>query len=275
MIELLQYQFMQNALIAGLLSAIACGVIGSFVVIKRMVSISGGIAHASFGGIGLGYLLGFNPVTGALAFSLGAAIIMGTVSRKTRLSSDTSIGVLWATGMALGVIFIGLAPGYAPDLFSYLFGNILTVPHSDILMMCVIDGIILLTVFMFYKEFSALSFDEEFTRIIGVPAFALYLLLLCLIALTIVVLIRAVGIVLVIALITIPAAIAYQYTRSLKKMMLAAVIIGVFFTTAGLWLSYLLDIASGATIIMIGALSLFISTGWLRLRKKNLPANES
>ncbi|MDD5605293.1 MAG: metal ABC transporter permease [Dehalococcoidales bacterium] len=266
MIELLQYQFMQHAIIAGLLSAIACGVIGSFVVVKRMVSISGGIAHASFGGIGLGYLLGFNPVTGALAFSLGAAVIMGTISKKTRLSADTSIGVLWATGMALGVIFISLAPGYAPDLFSYLFGNILTVPRSDIILMSILDGVILLVVFMFYKEFSALSFDEEFTHIIGVPTFALYLLLLCLIALTIVVLIRAVGIVLVIALITIPAAIAYQFTKRLKNMMLLAVILGIVFTTAGLWLSYQLDIASGATIIIVSASTLLISTLLLRIK---------
>ena len=266
MIELLQYQFMQHAIIAGLLSAIACGVIGSFVVVKRMVSISGGIAHASFGGIGLGYLLGFNPVTGALAFSLGAAVIMGTISKKTRLSADTSIGVLWATGMALGVIFISLAPGYAPDLFSYLFGNILTVPRSDIILMSILDGVILLVVFMFYKEFSALSFDEEFTHIIGVPTFVLYLLLLCLIALTIVVLIRAVGIVLVIALITIPAAIAYQFTKRLKNMMLLAVILGIIFTTAGLWLSYQLDIASGATIIIVSASTLLISTLLLRIK---------
>lgn len=268
MIELLQYQFIQNALIAGLLSSVACGVIGSFVVVKRMVSISGGIAHASFGGIGLGYLLGFNPVAGALAFSLGSALVMGTVSRKTRLSADTSIGVLWATGMAMGVIFIGLAPGYAPDLFSYLFGSILTVPRSDIILMGIIDGVILLVVFMFFKEFSALSFDEEFTRILGVPSFALYLVLLCLIALTVVVLIRAVGIVLVIALITIPAAIAYQFTRSLKKMMLAAVIMGMFFTTAGLLLSYQLDIASGATIILVGAVSLFVSTGYVKVKNR-------
>jgi len=275
MLEILQYQFMQNAIIAGLLSAIACGVIGSFVVVKRMVSISGGIAHASFGGIGLGYLMGFNPVAGALAFSLGSALIMGTVSRKTRLSADTSIGVLWATGMALGVIFIGLAPGYAPDLFSYLFGNILTVPRSDIILMSIIDGVILLIVFMFWKEFSAISFDEEFAHIIGVPTFSLYLLLLCLIALTIVVLIRAVGIVLVIALVTIPAAIAYQFTKSLKKMMIMAVILGAVFTIAGLWLSYVLDIASGATIIIVSAFTLLASTLGQRVKRKLTRQNSS
>jgi zinc transport system permease protein len=266
MIELLQFQFMQNALIAGLLAAISCGIIGCFVVIKRMVSISGGIAHASFGGIGLGYLLGINPVSGALVFSIGAALLMGTVTRRSRISEDTVIGVLWATGMAMGVIFIGLTPGYAPDLFSYLFGSILTVPRSDIVIMLVLDSVILLVVFLFYKEFRAISFDEEFSRVVGVPTFILYLVLLCLIALTVVVLIRVVGIVLVIALITIPAALAAQYTRNLKKMMLMAVIFGAVFTVAGLWLSYLLDLASGATIVMVAGLTLFASLALSRIR---------
>ncbi len=275
LIELLQYQFIQNAVLAGLLSAVACGVIGSFVVIKRMVSISGGIAHASFGGIGLGYLLGFNPITGAMTFALGSAVIMGTVSKKTKLSADTSIGVLWATGMALGVIFISLAPGYAPDLFSYLFGNILTVSRSDITMMFIVDIIILLTVFIFWKEFTAISFDEEFARISNVPTFSLYLLLLCLIALTIVILIRAVGIVLVIALVTIPAAVASQFTKSLKSMMILAVVLGAFFTLTGLWLSYELDIASGATIIIVSSVVLFISTALLKIRGKLQRSNAS
>ncbi len=268
MLELLQYQFIQNALAAGLLASIACGIIGSYVVVKRMVSISGGISHASFGGIGLGYLLGINPVTGALYFSLGSAVLMGAVTRKTRLSEDTSIGILWALGMSLGVIFIGLAPGYAPDLFSYLFGNILTVPRSDIIMMLVLNGIILVVVFLFFKEFSAISFDEEFSRVAGVAVFPVYLLLLCLVALTVVVLIRVVGIVLVIALITIPPATAKQFTHSLKKMMVASIILGAIYTTLGLWLSYLFDIASGATIILVSSLALFASIGWVSLVKK-------
>jgi zinc transport system permease protein len=259
---------MQNALASGLLAAVACGIIGSYVVVKRMVSISGGIAHASFGGIGLGYLLGFNPVTGALFFSLGAALLMGTATRRTRLSEDTVIGILWASGMALGVVFIGLAPGYAPDLFSYLFGSILTVPRSDLLIMLVLDGIILLVVLVFFKEFNAISFDEEFSRVLGVPTFALYLLMLCLIALTVVVLIRVVGIVLVIALLTVPAAIARQFTRSLKKMMLLAVTLGIVFTTGGLWLSYRLDLASGATIILLSGAGLVVSLAWINLKKR-------
>ncbi|TET67247.1 MAG: metal ABC transporter permease [Dehalococcoidia bacterium] len=268
MLEVLQYQFMQNALMAGLLAAVACGIVGVYVVVKKIVFISGGIAHASFGGIGLGYLLGINPVLGAMFFAVASALGIGLVTRRTRLPEDTAIGILWAMGMALGVIFIGLSPGYAPDLFSYLFGNILTVPVSDLILMLILDAVIIIIVFLFYKEFLFLSFDEEFSTVAGVPTERLYLLLLCLVALTVVVLIRVVGIILVIALLTIPAALARQFTHSLKKMMLLAVLAGAVFTFLGLWLSYLLDLASGATIILVSGTVLFISFGIAKLRRK-------
>lgn len=266
---ILQYEFMQNALIAGLLAAIACGVIGVYVVVKRVVFISGGIAHASFGGIGLGYLLGINPVLGAMLFAIASALGMGLMTKRTKLSEDTAIGILWAMGMALGIIFIGLAPGYAPDLFSYLFGGILTVPTFDLILMLVLDVVIVAIVLLFYKEFLLLSFDEEFSTVAGVPTQRLYLLLLCLIALTVVVLIRVVGIILVIALLTIPAALARQFTHSLQKMILLSILAGAVFTFSGLWLSYLLDLASGATIILVAGISLFISFGISRLRRGN------
>lgn len=159
MLEALQYDFVQNALLAGLLVSVACGIIGVYVVVNRIVFISGGIAHASFGGIGLGYLIGISPVTGALFFAVASALGMGVVVRKTRLAEDTAIGVLWSMGMALGIVFIKLAPGYAPDLFSYLFGSILTVPHSDLILMLVMDAIIVAIVIALYKEFLSLSFD--------------------------------------------------------------------------------------------------------------------
>ena len=251
MLELLQFDFIRNALIAGLLASIACGIIGVYVVVKKLVSMSGGIAHSAFGGIGLGYLLEINPVIGAVIFTVPAALIMGTLSRRTRLSEDTAIGILWAMGMALGIIFIGLAPGYAPDLFSYLFGNILTVSNSDLILMLVLDLAIVLIVISLYKEFLALSFDREFGRIVGIPVELLYLILLCLIGLTVVTLIRVVGIILVIALLTIPAALARQLTYNLKKMMLLAVLFSLVFTFGGLWLSYALNLASGATIILL------------------------
>lgn len=268
MLEVLQYEFMRNALLAGLLAAIACGIIGTYVIVKRMVFISGGIAHASFGGIGLGYLLGINPVLGALFFAIASALGMGLVTRRTKLPEDTAIGILWAMGMALGVIFIGLAPGYAPDLFSYLFGNILTVPLSDLVMMLILDVIIISVVFLLYKEFLALSFDEEFSTVVGMPTERLYLVLLGLIALTVVVLIRVVGIILVIALLTIPAAMARQYTHSMKKVMCLSILFGAVFAVSGLWLSYVVDLASGATIILVAGILFLGSWGLSELRKK-------
>jgi len=267
-LEALQYEFMQNALMAGFLAAVACGIVGVYVVVKKVVSVSGAIAHASFGGIGLGYLLGINPVLGAMFFTIASALGIGLVTRRTRLPEDTAIGILWAMGMALGIIFVGLAPGYAPDLFSYLFGNILTVPASDLILMLILDAIIIILVVLLYKEFLFLSFDEEFSTISGVPTEPLYLLLLCLVALTVVVLIRVVGIILVIALLTIPAALARQFTHSLKKMMLLAILAGVIFTFGGLWLSYELDLASGATIILVSGTVLFISFGINKLRSQ-------
>lgn len=268
MLEVLQYEFMQNALIAGLLAAIACGIVGAYVVVKRIIFISGGIAHASFGGIGLGYLIGINPVVGALVFSLASALGIGYITKRTRLPEDTAIGVLWAIGMALGIVFIGLAPGYAPDLFSYLFGNILTVPASDLLLMLILDVAIIGIVIAFYKEFLAISFDEEYGTVVGIPVEALYLLLLCMIALTVVVLLRIVGMILIIALLTIPAAMARQFTYDLRKMMILAIAFGVVLTFGGLWLSYLLDLASGATIVLLGGAALLSSFGVSKIRKR-------
>jgi zinc transport system permease protein len=270
MIEVLQYDFMRNALIAGILASIACGIVGVYVVTKKIVFISGGIAHASFGGIGLGYLVGISPVLGALLFALASALSMGTIVKKTRLPEDTAIGILWAMGMALGVVFIGLAPGYAPDLFSYLFGNILTVPLSDLVLMLVLDVVIVGVVIALYKELQALAFDEEYSTVIGIPVEALYLLLLCMIAFTVIVLLRVVGMILVIALLTIPAALAKKFTYDLRKMMVLSVIFGAVFTLGGLWLSYILDLASGATIILLSGIVLFVSYAFDKLRSKRV-----
>jgi len=266
--EVLQYEFMRNALLAGLLAAVACGIVGVYVAVKKIVFISGGIAHASFGGIGLGYFVGINPILGALLFALASAIGMGFITRRTKLPEDTVIGILWAMGMALGVIFIGLTPGYVPDLFSYLFGNILTVPSTDLIFMLILDVIIIAIVILFYKGFLALSFDEEFGTVVGVPIDALYLLLLSVIALTIVILIRVVGIILIIALLTIPAAMARQFTYNITKMMFLSILFGIVFTFGGLWLSFVLDLASGATIILFSGIVLLATFGVNRLRRK-------
>jgi zinc transport system permease protein len=270
MLEALQYEFMRNALIAGLLAAVACGIIGVYVVVKRIVFISGGIAHASFGGIGLGYFLGINPIVGALFFSLASGLAIGGITRKTRLPADTAIGVLWAVGMALGIIFIYLTPGYAPDLMSYLFGNILTVPIQDILMMIALDAIILVIVVALYKEYLILSFDEEYATASGLPVEKLYIILLVMIALTVVILIRVVGMILVIALLTFPAAMARQFTHNMRTMMILSILFGFIFTLGGLWLSYELKLPSGATIILLGGTLLAVTFGAskLRLRRK-------
>jgi len=267
MSAILRYEFMQNALLAALLASVACGVIGALVVTKRITSISGGIAHAAFGGIGLGYYLGINPLYCVVPFSLASAFGIGWISKKFKVAEDTTIGIFWAMGMAIGVLFIGLTPGYAPDLFSYLFGNILTVPRSDIIFMLLLDLFIVAAVGLFYKEFLAISFDEEFAGVCGVRVDMVYLLLLCLVALTVVLLVRIVGIVLVIALLTMPAAIAKMFTFSLKRMMVYAILIGASLSIGGLWLSYVLDLASGATIILVSGVVFMIASGYRYMKR--------
>ena len=257
---------MQNAFLAAVLVSVACGVVGTYVVIKRIVFISGGISHAAFGGIGLGYFLGINPILAAIPFSIMSALIMGMTSKKIKISEDTAIGILWSLGMAIGIIFINLTPGYVPDLMSYLFGSILTVPVNDIIIMLFLDLIIIVTVLSFYKEFQSISFDEEFSQVIGMPTTYIYLLLLSIVALSVVVLIKVVGVILVIALLTIPAAIAKQYTYKIGHMMIFAVILGVILTMGGLYVSYLFNLASGATIVLVLGLGFIFSSAIQKLK---------
>jgi len=263
--DILQYEFMRNAFVAAFLVSIACGVVGTYVVVKRIVAISGGISHTAFGGIGLGYLLKADPILIAVPWTILSALGMGVVSKETKISEDTSIGIFWAVGMALGILFIHLSEGYSPDLFSYLFGNILTVPQLELIVMGILDLIIVAFTFFLYKELKALSFDEEFAEVSGVPTRYLYLLLLCLVALSVVVMIKVVGIILVIALLTLPAAIAKQHTKSLGRMMVFAVILCIILTIGGLWFSYLLDLPSGATIILLLAASFIASSLFKKL----------
>ena len=259
MLELFQYQFMQRALIAAVLVSISCGVVGSYVVIKKIVSLSGAISHAAFGGVGLGYFLGVNPVLAAIPFSIISAISIGGVKQITNISEDTAIGILWSVGMAIGVIFINLTPGYAPDLFSYLFGSILTVSNTDLYIMFVLDLVIIAIVFLFRREFLAVSFDEEFSNVVGLHALLVYMLLLALVALSVVVLIKVVGVILIIALFTIPAAISKQYTYNLRNLMIIATILAIILTSLGLILSFIFNLASGATIVMVLASAFLIS----------------
>ncbi|MDJ0726770.1 MAG: metal ABC transporter permease [Prochloraceae cyanobacterium] len=259
---------MRHALLAGILVSVACGIVGTFVVVNRIVFISGGIAHTAYGGIGLGYYLGFNPVIGAIAFALLAAVGMGIVERSTKERADTIIGVMWAVGMAIGIILIDLTPGYKADLMSYLFGSILAVPEQDLLIMLILDLIIGAIVFLLYKELLAISFDPVFSTTRRVPVQGLYLILVGTIALTVVMVMRVVGLILVIALLTIPAAIAGQFVKDLKQMMVLASILGAIFTNIGLWLSYFFNFTSGATIILVAGLSYLLSLVFQRLQNR-------
>lgn len=267
MVEIFQYDFMLNALLACILASIAFGIIGTYVVVKRIVFISGGIAHSTYGGIGLGYLVGFSPLFGAIGFGIVSALFIALLRKYKFQSEDMLIGIMWSLGMALGILFISFAPGYAPNLMSYLFGNILTISVEEIITISFLDIIILLIVIIFYKQFLAITFDEEFAETLGLPVGKLYMLLLVLIALTIVILIRLVGIILVIAMLTIPPSIAIRFSSKLSKMMFLSVILGIIFTLIGLLLSYYLNLVSGATIIVVSIIFYLIS---LLFKKRKL-----
>jgi zinc transport system permease protein len=267
--EFLQYDFFVNALIASLLASVAFGIIGSYVVIKRMVFISGGIAHTAYGGIGLGFLLGFNPLLGAMLFAVGASAFIVLLRYNENSREDSLIGIMWAMGMALGVFFISLKEGYVPNLMGYLFGNILTIPASELYLMLLFDIIIVGTVTIFYKQLRAVTFDEEFASVIGLPVKKIYFGLLVLVSLTTVLLIKLVGIILVVALLSIPASISMLYTRSLKGVMILSILFGMLFTIVGLFLSYYLNLVSGATIIMVAVLGFILTNLHQKLKSGN------
>ncbi len=233
---------------------------GTYVVVRRLVFISGGISHTVLGGMGIAYYYGGNPIHGAVVTALVAAIVIGFVSLRYHEYEDTIIGALWAVGMAVGILFIYKTPGYNVDLMSYLFGNILMVERQNVYLLIYLDALIILLVVLFYKRFLAVCFDEEYSELQGIGVVSTYLLLLCLIALTVVILIQVVGIILVIALLTLPAATARYYTHTLGQMMILASILGALFTTSGLVVSYEPDLPAGATIIVIAGLAYLLTT---------------
>ena len=251
MLEALGFEFMRNALLAGLLAGIACGIIGTLVVVNRIVFISGGIAHAAYGGVGLAVVLGFSPLLGIMGFALVVSIIMALASLKIKHRADTIIGVLWAAGMALGVVLLDLSPGYNVDLISYLFGSILTVPNSDLWLILGLDLVVVAAVGYYYHGLVSLAYDEEFAQVRGVPVEALYILLMVLVALSVVMMVQIVGLILVIALLTIPPSIAEKFAGSIGWMMIYAIVLNMIFTTTGLWLSYRFNLTSGASIIIV------------------------
>ncbi len=264
MAEILQMEFMRHALAAGLLVSLVCGVVGTLVVVNRIVFLAGGIAHAAYGGIGLAIFLGWPFLAGTLGVAFAAASVMAAVTLRARHRADAVVGVIWAVGMAAGIILIDLTPGYRSDLMSYLFGSILAVPASELGEMAAIAALVVGIVAWFYPDFLAMSYDPEFSRIRRVPVAALYSLMLILIAASVVIVIRVVGLILVIALLTIPPFIAESFSGSLKGMMARATALSAFFTVAGLVLSYVLDLTSGATIILVAAAGFAAAMGWRR-----------
>ncbi|MEX0951634.1 MAG: metal ABC transporter permease [Gammaproteobacteria bacterium] len=250
---LLNYNFLQYALVAGLLASVGCGVIGTLVVVRRISFLAGGIAHAVLGGMGIVYFFGGQPLYGALPAALIAALLIALINRRFKAHEDTLVAALWSVGIAVGMIFITRTPGYSVDLLGYLFGNILLVTRADLLLMLILDISILLLVGLYYKPLLASCFDEEFARLRGVPVELFHVLLLCMVALTVVLLVKVVGLILVMALLTLPAAAAMQFSRSLLHIMGLAVVFGSLICSAGLAVSYAPDLPAGATIVIVAA----------------------
>lgn len=266
--EALQLEFVRNALMAGVLVSVVCGVIGTLVVVNRIVFLAGGIAHAAYGGIGLAFFMGWPYAVGTTGVSILSAGVMAAVTLKARHRVDAMVGVIWAVGMAIGVVLLDITPGYNVDLMSYLFGSILAVPVSDLWQMAAIGIAVIAIVTYYYNDFLAMSYDDEFARLRNVPVTFLYCLLLGMVALTVVMIIRVVGLILVIALLTIPPFIAEKFTGSLRAMMVLSSILSCFFTITGLWLSYLFNLTSGATIILVAAAGFFTSALWEHLKPR-------
>jgi zinc transport system permease protein len=249
LIELFSYDFFVNAFLASLLAAISCGIVGTYIVSRRIVFISGGITHASFGGIGMGYYLGINPLLGAGIFSILSGMGIQLFSSKGKVREDSSIAIWWSLGMAIGIIFVYLTPGYAPNLMSYLFGSILTVSSGEIWLMLALAIIIILFFTLFYRTILYIAFDEDFAKTSDLPVALFNYLLMILISLTIVLNIRVVGIILILSLLTIPQATANIFTRDFGRMMFYSVGFAFLASFIGLLVSYFADIPSGATII--------------------------
>jgi ABC-type Mn2+/Zn2+ transport system permease subunit len=271
MAELLTYGFMQRALLAGVLVGLLCGVLGFFVVLKRLSFIGVGISHSAFGGIAIGIVLGVEPLAAAAVFATLVAWAIGWLSRAGRLHEDTAIGILFSSAMALGVALISLSSTYQVDLFGYLFGNILAVSPQDLWVLGGIAVVVLATILLLFKELLFLAFDEEVARASGLPVTALYFLLLSCLALSVVAAIRVVGIVLVEALLVIPAAIGYQLARSYRGMLCISAVTATASAVAGLLVSYFFNVAAGATIVLVLSLLFVLALAVARNRRVATP----
>jgi zinc transport system permease protein len=259
--DLLAYDFIRNALAAGLLASVLCGVVGTFVVVKRLVFLGGGISHAAFGGLGVCHFLGLPPLWGAGVVAVVSALALGATgrldaSRGAAKSYDAGIGILWAVGMAVGVVFIHWTPGYAPNLVTYLFGNILSVRDVDVVVTGAFVAVLVVLLVLFFKELTAVAFDEEFAAVQGVPTHPVMTFLLVLTALSLVLLIQLVGILLVMALLTIPPVTSLLLVRRFAAVMVLSTLLGAVMTVGGLVLSYLWDLPSGPAIVLLGVVML-------------------
>jgi zinc transport system permease protein len=257
MADILSYTFMQNAFLLAILASVSCGIVGSLITVNRMSSFAGSIAHASFGGLGLAYLIGIHPMIGASAFAIGSALGTGMLSGRNRLGSETALAALWATGMAAGLVFIKISGTYSSDLMSWLFGSLLAVSAADLLLTGVLDIFVVLTVVLLYKELLGISYDLEFAIIRGVKVWFIRGLFLVMAALTTIVLMKVAGLIMVIALLTIPASIAGLFSRSLWKMMILASALSLFFSLSGLFIAWWLDLPSGPVIILTASVAYF------------------
>lgn len=257
--DLLQYGFFQHALLGSLLTAIACGIVGTYIVSRRLVFISGGITHASFGGLGLGFYLGMNPILMAMLFSVLSAFGVEWASKTQNVREDSAIAGIWSLGMALGVIFIFLTPGYAPNLSAYLFGNILTVSTGDIIWIAALALLLVILFSLFLREIVYVAFDRDFALTQGVPVKCIEYVMMCCIAMTIVLSIRLVGIMLLMSLLTLPQITVNLFTSDFKKIIFGSIAIGFLGCVFGLVLSYLLNVPSGAFIILVLVLFFFDS----------------
>ena len=251
MLELLQYKFFTNALFATLISAISCGIIGTYIVSRRMVFIGGGITHASFGGIGIAYFLGLNPILGAAVFAVLSAFGINYFTQSGNIRQDSSIAIWWSLGMAIGIVFIALTPGYSPNMMSFLFGSILTVTVTDLIYMASLSVMVSLLFILFFRVIVMISFDEEFARARNLPVNLFNYILMAFSALVIVASIRVSGVILVLSLLTLPQATANLFTKKFKSIMFASILIGFIGMVTGLFVSYYTDIPSGATIILV------------------------
>ncbi len=267
---LAEYQFLRYALIAGLLTSVVCGIIGVIIVEKKLVMLTGGIAHTAYGGVGLGYFFGFEPILGALAVSVAASCSIGAVKRHTGSAADVIIAMMWSAGMAMGILLIALMPGYPPDLNSYLFGNILSVTRTELITEAIVCAAVCLVVFIFYNDWKAYLFDSEFSAILGLRVTVLEYTLLVMTALTVVVLIRTVGIILILALLTAPAAAASMVSKKMSTRMIISVVLGAIYCTAGLAASYAFNIPSGAAIILLSVAVYFAVYAATRGKRANM-----